>query len=388
MAHSPTPADRVPPSHRIDNRIYTDPALFAAEQDRIFGGGWQFVAHVSEVRAPGDFVTTRVGKTPVVLVRATDDSLRAFVNVCPHRGAMVVREPAGNAAAFKCLFHHWSFSTDGRCLAIPQASGYETSGLSPADFGLTGLRVAEYVGLVFVSVEHAVAPLADYLAGALDGVADVLASRPLEVFHYHRIELETNWKLWAATNVELYHVWLHSLNRASSLRSRSWLERRLIPYPNGHVAFAPAQHEYRETELDDRSLTLPGLAPNEARIAHVFPDLLVNVRASCVRLDRLTPLAPDRLLVECRGLGIAGEPPEDRRRRRNEHNQFWGPFGRNVPEDGLATVAQMRALASDELGYSIAARDEADAPATSDEPLRHFQAEWARRVGWSEAGLT
>lgn len=376
-----SPAGALPARYTIANEVYVDPRYLDLEMERIFGRSWVFVAHESELPRPGDFITTTVGRTPLVVVRNRDGGVDALLNVCPHRAATVVREPSGHAKAFTCLFHHWVFDTTGRCLSITQPDGYADAGLGTGDFGLRAYRADEIHGLVFVTLADDAPPLADYIGPALDGVAEVLDTRPLEVFHFHRIEVAANWKLWAATNVELYHVWLHSLNRASSLKSEAWLERALLPFPNGHVAFAPAAHDYRQSELDARDLTLPGLAPNEARIAHIFPDLLVNVRASCLRLDRLVPLGPARVLVECRGLGILGEPAEDRRRRVQDHNQFWGPFGRNVPEDALATTAQMRAMQSGSLRHSVVAREAGSAPAVSDASLRHFHAEWCRRLG-------
>jgi hypothetical protein len=187
--------------------------------------------------------------------------------------------------------------------------------------------------------------------------------------------------LWAATNLELYHVWLHSLNRATSLQVPAWLQRKLRTYRHGHAAFEPVRHAYERRELGTRDLTLPGLAPNEARLAHVFPDMLVNIRSSSMRLDRVTPLGPEKVMVEFRGLGIKGEPEEARRRRVAEHNEFWGPFGRNLPEDVLATVLQMRALRSGAMPYGLCAREDGVTPATSDEPLRHFHHYWGTLMG-------
>lgn len=378
----------LPQSHYIDNQIYLSKEIHGEEIDKIYGKVWAFVAHESELPQNGDYITTTVGKTPIVLVRDESGTVRAFLNICPHRGAALVRNLSGNGKAFACLFHRWSFDTKGHCVSAPQPDGFRAAGVEPNEIALREFRVGQTLGLIFVTLDDDNCSLQEYIGDALEAVRDVLTPEPFEVFHYHRIIIPTNWKLWAATNIELYHVWLHSINRATSLQVPSWLQRKVLTYPRGHVAFGSASHDYTKRSLGSRGITLPGLGPNEARLAHLFPDMLINIRSSNMRLDRLTPLDADRVMVECRGLGVKGEPDDVRKRRIDDHNQFWGPFGRNVPEDGLAAVVQMRALQGGGLPYSMCAREDGTTPATSDEPLRHFYAEWSRLMGRPSSGPT
>ena len=249
-------------------------------------------------------------------------------------------------------------------------------------------RTGQKLGLIFTTLDDDAGPLEEYLGDIFANVEDVMAPYALEVFHFHRIVIPTNWKLWAATNVELYHVWLHSLNRATSLKAPHWLERKPLSYPNGHLAFEPVKLAYDKGKLGSRDLTLPGLAPNEARLVHVFPDLLVNIRSSSIRLDRLTPLSAGEVMVECRGLGIKGESEVDRNRRISEHNEFWGPFGRNLPEDALAAVFQMRAIRNGNQPHALCAREPGTTPALSDEPLRHFYRKWSELMECSSSNAS
>ncbi len=372
---------RLDPERYLHNDIYLSREILEDERQRIFHRVWIFCAHESEMAGPGSYVTTTVAGTPILLIRGEEGEIRAFLNICPHRGAMMVRRPAGEARSLTCLFHRWSFSTAGECLSVPQPAGFEEVGLDRSQFGLRPVRVATKLGFIFVTLNDEADPLEDYLGDVLETVEDVLTPQPMEVFHYHRIVIPSNWKLWAATNLELYHVWLHSLNRATSLQAQNWLQRRPLCYPNGHTAFEPARHEYAKRKLGTRDLTLPNLGPNEARLAHVFPDFLINIRSSSMRLDRVTPLDPDRVMVEFRGLALKGEPESDRKRRIKEYNEFWGPFGRNLPEDAIAIVEQMKAMRAGALKHSLCAREDGDTPATSDEPMRHFHREWSRLMG-------
>ena len=113
---------------RVHRRIYTDPAIFERELERIFGAAWIYVGHESQVKQPGDYFATRIGRRPVVLVRDTDGELRVIHNQCAHRGAMVVATEKGNAPEFTCCYHGWTYHLDGRLKGVPLQQGY------PRDF--------------------------------------------------------------------------------------------------------------------------------------------------------------------------------------------------------------------------------------------------------------
>jgi hypothetical protein len=129
--------------------------------------------------------------------------------------------------------------------------------------------------------------------------------------------------------------------------------------------------------------TLPGFQPNEFRLLDIFPDMMINCRTSVVRIDTQIPLGPGKTLVQFRGLGVKGEPEEMRRRRILEHAQFWGPFGRNLPEDALAAERQRESMGNAS-GFSLIAREE-DGFTQDDFPLREFYRTWERYTGLNAA---
>ena len=329
----------LPSTHYVDNRIYTDEAIFREEQAKIFARTWRFCCHESELPEPGDYRTTAIAGKPIVVIRGEDGQVRAFYNACPHRGAMLVRDPAGNARSIMCLFHRWTYDLEGNCTAITRPEGFENCNLDADDCGLRAVRTITHLGLVLCNLDDNAAPFEAEIGDAFETFAAVLAG-PLEVFHYHRVVLPTNWKLWVATNIDVYHTFLHVINRRTSMKSEGWWEREMVTYPGGHSAAAPVGIAYKKA----RGLTLPDMKPNEFRIGNLFPDLMINIRASVMRIDSVNPLGPDRVEVVFRGVGVRGESDSDRQIRINDHNQFWGPFGRNLPEDAIASVAQMRAM--------------------------------------------
>lgn len=374
----------LPKTHYVDNAIYYDKIIFEEEQEKIQKKVWLFVCHESELAKPNDFRTTTVAGVPLVLMRGKDNIVRAFHNICSHRGAEVVRSPAGNSRTHICLFHRWGYNASGACAAMPRKGAYEHCGIGPRNAGLKPVHAEVRLGLVFVNLDDDAGSLDEFLGDSLESVEEVLGTKEMEVFHFHKLVLHSNWKLWQETNMELYHEYLHVANRKSSLEQQEYFARRWKTYPNGHAMVEPFRPDYTKfAGWEARAQgVLPGLAPDEFRVVDLFPDIMINVRATVIRLDRQVPLAPGLTLVEHRGLGVKADTPEERALRVRHHNQFWGPFGRNLPEDALAVEAQWKALSGNGMRYSIHAREE-DGLAQDDISLRSFYREWSRRMGRS-----
>jgi methanesulfonate monooxygenase large subunit len=377
----------LPDTHYIDNRIYTDEQIFRDEQAHIFGKVWQFVCHESEVAMPGDFRCTQVAGKPVIIVRGQDGQIRAFFNVCRHRGAEVVREESGHASDFTCFYHHWSYRLDGTLQSVAKPAGYEAVKLDTAQLGLVPVRAELVAGLVFACLDPDAPSLREFLGGICEPFLQPLGTVPMEVFHFHKAIIHTNWKLWQDNNSERYHSMLHASNR----KTLPWVMGKTSPmklriFPNGHSGYwsdGEATVNYEKggyTGVTGGSL--PGMRDNEMRVANLFPDLMINIRSNVVRLDRMVPLDAGRTLVEWRGLGVKGDDEDMRAMRLRHHNMFWGPAGRNLPEDVLAVESQMRAIRSDAVRYSILAREE-DMNPTDDANLRAYYQEWGRRMGRS-----
>lgn len=370
----------LPPSHYLDNRIYTDAEIFRAEQQKIFGKTWKFACHESELRNPGDYRVVEVGGISVIVVRGTDGKVQAFFNVCPHRGARLVRDSAGTLpeSRIRCFYHHWTFSTKGECVFIPRPEAYAGGPIRKERIALREVRVEAVAGLVFLNLDSDAGPIAAFLGSTLEGLSEPL--RDLELLHYHRVEIRANWKLFVETNCEGYHELLHHFNRTTGLSQPAYRKRQWHMHPFGHHTFEPARIAYGKLALDERtSGTLPGMAPNGHVVVDLFPDAMVNVRATVVRIDSLVPLAPGLTVLECRGLGRIDDSQATRELRLRHHNQVWGPFGRNLPEDIWAIETQWANMSAGASRFSIIAREEEN-QATDDAPMRSFYSEWRRHL--------
>ena len=372
----------VPRTHYVDNRIYTDAGLFAREQEAILGRCWRFVCHESELPHPGDYRVTDVAGHPIIVVRGKNDIIRSFYNVCAHRGAPIVRDERGHVEGdFQCLYHLWTYGLDGQCTGITRPEGYMGVGLEASSLSLRPVRTQTLFGLVFANLDDEAEPLEEFLGGMVDHLREHLSEAAFEVFHYHRAEMKCNWKLFADNDGEQYHEFLHILNRETGIIHPEYHNRRWKLYPNSHNIMMQGVLHYDSFGLDKRGEnTLPGMLPDGFVVMLLFPDVMINIRATVMRIDRMIPIDPGRTLVEWRGLGLANDTDELRDMRRRHHNQVWGPAGRNLPEDTIAVEAQWANMDRGAMPFSLFAREE-DLRPQDDENLRAFYQEWGRRIG-------
>lgn len=244
------------------------------------------------------------------------------------------------------------------------------------------VRVGIKYGLIFINLNDDAPSVEEFFNGSFEVLEDVLSATALEVFHYHKAVVRANWKQWHETNIELYHEYLHFVNWQVAMSDEFYLDRQWKIYPYGHATLTPMEQKYERVKgwTTRYEKTLPGLSPGEFRLATFFPDTTILCRTTAMRIDTSTPLAPGLTLVEQRGLGVKGELPEDRAMRIKHHNQFWGPFGRNFPEDALAVEAVTDSIRGGAGRYGLFARHERER-GQDDVATRAFYKEWSRYMG-------
>src|SRR6516165_8141400 len=154
---------------RVPYRVFSDPGIYREELARVFlGPTWQFLALARDLREPGDYLTTFLGETPVVVTRGPDGALNAMVNRCAHRGNLVCLKRRGRAPHLTCVYHAWRYDLAGNLESVAFRRGVAGKGGMPESFriedhGLKTLRADHLGGLVFGTLSEAAPLLSDYV---------------------------------------------------------------------------------------------------------------------------------------------------------------------------------------------------------------------------------
>ena len=192
----------------LDRRIYSDPAIFELEMERIFARSWLFLCHESQIPEPGDFFQSVMGRDNVLVVRQKDGSIKAMLNTCAHRGNAVCRAEEGNAKSFLCTYHGWSYGIDGRLNGVPGFSTFYQGQLDKSRHGLAQVaQVANYRGFIFGTHDASAPPLEEFLGATGRLGLDTIALRgDMEVVPgIQKFVIECNWKIAVDNLFDWYH---------------------------------------------------------------------------------------------------------------------------------------------------------------------------------------
>ena len=181
---------------------YADPEVLRREDERIFARAWQYVGHTGEVAENGSFFASTAGQIPIVVTRARDGELRAFLNICRHRGH-VVATGSGARASLQCPYHAWTYDLDGTLRAAPRSD--REPGFDSGELGLAAIKVEAWGPLVFVNPDSDAPPLADALGDMPAQLAELLDIDALVFRFRSESSLETNWKVSCENFLECYH---------------------------------------------------------------------------------------------------------------------------------------------------------------------------------------
>ncbi|HLY47068.1 MAG TPA: Rieske 2Fe-2S domain-containing protein [Stellaceae bacterium] len=401
---------------RVPYRLYHDAAIYEREQERIFRGPtWNFLGLDAEIPNAGDFRSTYVGDTPVVVNRDASGEIRAFVNRCAHRGALVRRELSGNAASHTCIYHQWCYGLDGGLTSIPFRRGIRgKGGMDPsfemAAHGLQRLRVSAVNGLVFGTLAADAEPLEDYLGAPVLAQLHRLFDRPVTVLGYNRQRIRANWKLYAENTRDNYHAsLLHEFLVTFGLDRSTQVGGVTMDARHRHnITWAEAdsdtpeiaQAAYGDARVRSNYLTLqePELVrfrreradPLNLAVTSVFPGAVFVQISNSLAVRQIRPRGVDQVEIFQTMFGYADDPPDMALHRLRQANLV-GPAGLVSMEDGEAIEIAHRASRSDpgatsiiELGGGgvISDRDYR----VTDVPLRGFWSYYAELLGIAPAG--
>ena len=202
----PVPQDEVAwlGTQPIPTAPYYDVDYFALEREAVFKRSWLQIGHICELPEPGSFIRREIeaANASVLIVRGKDGKVRAFHNICTHRGTELVEAENGRRANFSCRYHRWTFGTDGALMSAPD---FEQFNLAKADCGLLRVAVDVCAGLLFINFADDPVPLREYL-GELAARLESLPVSKATTFTEYVYEIEANWKLTYDNFQENYHL--------------------------------------------------------------------------------------------------------------------------------------------------------------------------------------
>src|SRR5271154_7087921 len=190
--------------YSLPARFFYDDAVFQQEKSKIFFKSWHLVAHVNEVREPGSFVTQEIFEQSVLVVAGRDGVLRAFHNVCQHRGNRLVESRRGKVAMLTCGYHAWTYSLDG-CLRGASHT-QSVAGFSKAEHALKPIQVAVFASFVFINLDPSAKPIAAMAPGAEDEIRRYIPDLDrLTLLEEVDVPVAANWKVIQENSIEGYH---------------------------------------------------------------------------------------------------------------------------------------------------------------------------------------
>ncbi len=193
----------MPPSRTLPFSSYSDPSVLHQEQERIFRRRWQYVGHTGQLPQPESVAAGRAGDAPVLLTRDAGGELRAFLNVCRHRGSVLVAED-GARKTVQCPYHAWSYELDGRLRSAPRSQGEDD--FDASSLGLHPFAIDTWGPFIFVNPGPAPAPLAETLGRLPELVASAGVDVHALAFKQRaRSSYEANWKVCCENFLECYH---------------------------------------------------------------------------------------------------------------------------------------------------------------------------------------
>ena len=361
-------------------RVFSDPEIYQAELGRVFlGATWQFLALAGELPNPGDYKTTFLGETPVVVTRGEDGQIHAMVNRCAHRGNLVCLKRQGNADALTCVYHSWSYDLEGNLKSVAFRRGIACKGGMPDDFrledhGLRKLRVDHFAGLVFGTLSEETPPLADYIGNLIgERLGRVLHGKPKILGTTSQI-LHNNWKLYLENTRDTYHAsLLHTFfttfrvarltNGGGVLINESGTCH--ASYTRGGVEtvgkdgadklYAGIQSQRDGLHLEDTRL-LESVAEFgddiTVQILSVFPNFVLQQVNNSIAMRLVLPKGPDQTELQWVFLGFEEDDAALNELRLLQSNLV-GPAGYVSMEDGAVGGFVQRAIVGSEHENSL-----------------------------------
>lgn len=311
--------------HEMPVEAYTSQDWFDREQKLIFSRSWRYAGLVEDVPEPGHFISVQAGLNNIFIVMGRDHRLRAFHNICRHRGTQLIRAVGKTQKALTCPYHDWTYDLEGNLISVPDEATEYPDGIDKKCLGLKPAAVDIWRGMLFVHPDPTPPSLGEWF-GAVD--ADLGPHKPEELVEYpearQSYEIRANWKIVVENYIDVYHLsHLHSntLHMYDHARAEfGWKG------PHYHFWEPPAQDYGKDLEAN---LPTPRVIPEPhvgAWVPMLFPGLGLGASEDSWNIFVITPLGPNLTRIENR-TKLANTSSWDFTKQGWSSWNFWKGFG-------------------------------------------------------------
>jgi phenylpropionate dioxygenase-like ring-hydroxylating dioxygenase large terminal subunit len=282
----------------LSQRCFVSPKIFAEELEKIFATQWVLVGHQGQLAKPGDYFLAKVAGESLIVAKDQRSTIRAFYNVCRHRGARLCEEPNGRASAIQCPYHAWTYALDGRLIGAPHMD--ETAGFNKTDYSLGQAQLDLWEGFIFVNLADSPAPLEEWFAPLAEKFSrwNLPALRSAKRIEY---DVRANWKLMFENYSECYHC-LGVHPELSKISPYDSAENDLTegPFLGGFMRIARG----KSLTMSGNACALPmeQFGDEDFRLVFyysIFPNMLLSLHPDYVMVHQLWPASADRTLILC-----------------------------------------------------------------------------------------
>ncbi|HST31196.1 MAG TPA: aromatic ring-hydroxylating dioxygenase subunit alpha [Chthoniobacterales bacterium] len=291
-----TPEVRPQSARSMPQKYFVSPEILAQERTKIFTKEWLLVGHQNQIGAPGDYFLATISGESLIVVRDSQFAIRAFFNVCRHRGTRLKEEACGHASAIQCPYHAWTYGLDGRLIGAPHMD--EVPGFDKADYPLRPVNLGVWEGFIFVNLERNPRPLDEWFE-PLNGRFshwNMPVLRPARRIEY---DVQANWKLVFENYSECYHCpGVHPQLQKVSPYDSAENDLREGPFLGGFMKINPGKSL---TMTGNACASFVGKIENLQRVFYysIFPNMLLSLHPEYVMVHQLWPQSPNRTLIVC-----------------------------------------------------------------------------------------
>lgn len=293
----------------MPGRYYTAPEVLVEEQEKVFRREWIAVGRATALPNAGDYLLAEIGGESIIVVRDKTGGLRAFYNVCRHRGTRLTEEPCGKfSGSIQCPYHAWTYGLDGRLIGAPHMQ--EAEGFDKADYPLHPVPLESWEGFLFVNLSPKPRPFAEAFAPMIGrfrqyGLEQLVTVRRIDY------DVRANWKLVMQNYSECLHC--PTIHPELSLK---------LPYTSGanDLTEGPYLGGYMEIKAPNESATMSGrrcalplgaLAPDDERRAYyytIYPTMMLSLHPDYAVFYTVWPQSADSTRVVCEWMVHPGAP--------------------------------------------------------------------------------